>query len=62
MQGNVPDVGINGSVIVSKLSDLIHHSCCVCGSVLLGGNNDPSLMGELTSNCVHNKRCSGLCL
>ena len=62
MQGNVPEAGMNGSVIVSNLSDLIHHGCRVYGSVPLGANNEPSLMGELTSNYVHRKGSSGLCL
>ena len=62
MQGNVPEAGMKGSVIVSNLSDLIHHGCRVYGRVPLGANNEPSLMGELTSNYVHSKGCLGLCL
>ena len=62
MQGNVPKEGVNASVIIAKLKELVVHGCQWCGSVPLGGNNDPKLMGQLTSNYVHTGGCDGLCL
>ena len=58
---NVPATGVIGALIKRKLGELHGHGCCVCGSVPLGGGNDPRSQGILTVNYVDGKVCKGLC-
>lgn len=58
---NVPAKGVTGALIKRKLRELREHGCLVCGSVPLGGNNDPHSQGILTVNYVSSKACKGLC-
>ena len=57
MQGYVPASGINGSLIVENLYELYENGCKRYGSGRLGKDNDLGLMGELTRNCVYEKKC-----
>ena len=65
MQGDVPSDGVNASVIIARLGDLVWHGCQSCGSVPLSGDNNPDEMGILTINYVKNYGgtggCNGLC-
>ena len=58
---NVPATGVIGSLIRRKLLELHGHGCHVCGSVPLGGDNDPRSQGILTVNYISTKVCKGLC-
>ena len=61
-QGNeVPATGIIGALIKLKLQELRGHGCHACGSVPLGGDNDPGSQGILTVNYVGGVVCKGLC-
>lgn len=60
-QGNVAASGTYGVVIKRKLRELSQHGCQVCGSVPLGGGNDPNVEGILTVNYVSGVVCRGLC-
>lgn len=57
---NVPAI-VFGALIKRKLRELRDHGCFVCGSVPLGGNNDPHSQGILTVNYVSSKACKGMC-
>lgn len=58
---NVPSTGLTGAFIKGKLRELRVHGCLVCGSVPLGGNNDPNTQGILSVNYVRSGVCRGLC-
>ena len=58
---NVPTTGVTGALIKRKLQELRSHGCRVCGSVPLGGDNDPHRQGILTVNYISGKACKGLC-
>ena len=58
---NVPATGVTGALVKKKLGELRHHGCRVCGSVPLGGDNDPQRQGILTVNYISKLACKGLC-
>ena len=58
---NVPATGVDGALIKRKLQELKDHECSVCGSVPLGGDNDPGSRGILTVNYIGGVACNGLC-
>ena len=58
---NVPATGVTGALVKSKLGELRNHGCRVCGSVPLGGDNDPQRQGILTVNYISKWACKGLC-
>ena len=53
--------GVIGALIKRKLQELSGHGCLVCGSVPLGGDNDPGSQGILTVNYIGGMVCKGLC-
>ena len=57
---NVPS-GVTGVLIKRKLRELGDHGCRICGSVPLGGDNDPRRRGILTVNYISKLACKGLC-
>ncbi|MCJ1452474.1 hypothetical protein MMC28_002817 [Mycoblastus sanguinarius] len=61
LQGNVPEAGVNGSIVMTRVHDLYNAACGVCGSVPLSGNNNPDEQGWLTVNYVSSKICNGVC-
>ena len=58
---NVPATGVTGALVKRKLGELRDHGCRVCGSVPLGGDNDPRRRGILTVNYISKLACKGLC-
>ena len=58
---NVPATGVTGALVKRKLGQLRDHGCRVCGSVPLGGDNDPQRHGILTVNYISKLACKGLC-
>ena len=58
---NVPATGVTGALVKRKLGELGEHGCRVCGSVPLGGYNDPQRQGILTVNYISKLACKGLC-
>ena len=58
---NVPATGVTGALVKKKLGELRDHDCRVCGSVPLGGDNDPKRQGILTVNYISKLACEGLC-
>ena len=58
---NVPAIGVTGALVKQKLLELRDHDCQVCGSVPLGGGNDPHILGILTVNYISGMACKGLC-
>lgn len=58
---NVPATGVTGALVKKKLAELSDHGCRVCGSVPLGGDNDPKRQGILTVNYISKLACKGLC-
>lgn len=58
---NVPATGVTGALVKTKLLELRGHGCRVCGSVPLGGGNDPHSQGILTVNYINSVACKGLC-
>lgn len=60
-QRNLNPLGVLGTVIKRKLTQLHDHGCHICGSVPLGDGNDPAEAGILTVNYVNGVVCPGLC-
>ena len=58
---NVPATGVTGALVKLKLLELRGHGCRVCGSVPLGGGNDPHIQGILTVNYINSMACKGMC-
>ncbi|KAL9629755.1 MAG: hypothetical protein Q9164_006739 [Protoblastenia rupestris] len=55
--------GVNGRIVKDRLPYLYYHGCRGCGSVPLGGFDDPQELGILTINYVKNRReCEGVCV
>ncbi|KAA6410695.1 MAG: hypothetical protein FRX48_06118 [Lasallia pustulata] len=62
LQGNVPNEGILGEVVVERMGDLVAHGCQECGSVPLSGDNNPNEEGILTVNwSTYTLGCNGVC-
>ena len=57
----MPATGVTGALVKKKLGELRDHGCRVCGSVPLGGDNDPKRQGILTVNYISKLACKGLC-
>lgn len=57
----MPKTGVTGALVTRKLQELREHGCLVCGSVPLGGDNDPDVRGILTVNYIGGVVCKGLC-
>ena len=54
----VPPAGANGALIEEKVQTLINHGCFACGSVPLGGQDNPDLMGNLVLDYVNPVKCN----
>ena len=57
----MPGAGVSGAVVKQRVAELVAHECVYCGSVPLSGNNNPGVMGILTSNFVTGTVCNGVC-